>query len=83
MNQQKRIIFISCGQYSEAEKNLGMQTADLVRQLTPYQPYFAQNQTSLEGLTNHIFKALNDASGLIAIMHTRGQLETPSGTRIH
>jgi hypothetical protein len=69
-------VFISCGQVTEAEKNLGSAVCDLIRELTPYEPYFAQNQTNLEGLTKNILEALNDAVGLVAIMHPGGKVSS-------
>jgi hypothetical protein len=71
------LIFISCGQVTNAEKALGKQVCDLVRQLTPHEPYFAENQNSLEALTNNILGSLDDAVGLIAIMHPRGVVTFP------
>jgi hypothetical protein len=43
---------------------------------------WADNQNSLLGLSQHIFGALNRAAGLIAVMHHRGRVETPSGGQI-
>lgn len=39
--------------------------------------YFAENQKTLEGVTEHILKGLNDAVGFIAIMHPRGDVSNP------
>lgn len=72
-------VFISCGQVTPAELQLGNSVSDLVRRLTPYEPYFAQNQSSLEGLSRNILDALNDAVGLIAIMHARGKVVSFDG----
>ena len=71
-NQLDQIVFISCGQRTQEEKRLGQQIGQLVRNLTPFKPYFAENQASLEGLTSHIFNALRRAAGFIAVLHRRG-----------
>lgn len=71
------LIFISCGQVTNAEKALGKEVCDLVRQLTPHEPYFAENQNSLEALTKNILGSLDDAVGLVAIMHPRGVVTFP------
>ncbi len=71
----KGIIFISCGQRTHEERQLGSAIEDLVRQLTPFDPYFAEYQHTLDGLVNNIFAALNKATGLIAIMHRRGNVD--------
>jgi hypothetical protein len=80
MSGGKRTVFISCGQFSESEKALGRRVAELVRKLTPFEGYFAENQTSLEGLTQSILGKLFDSVGFIAVMHHRGRVETPNGT---
>jgi hypothetical protein len=45
--------------------------------MTPHEPYFAENQNSLEALTKNILCSLDDAVGLIAIMHPRGAVTFP------
>lgn len=74
MNRTGGLIFISCGQFTTAEKELGQAVCGLVRDLTPHRPYFAENQSSLEGVTKNILSALDEAVGLIAIMHYRGNV---------
>jgi hypothetical protein len=81
MPSAKPLVFISCGQYSEEERQLGKRIAALVEELTPCEGYFAENQNSLLGLSQHIFGALNRAVGFIAVMHHRGRVETLSGHR--
>jgi hypothetical protein len=82
MSSEKPLIFISCGQYTEAEKLLGKNICLLLDELRPdVSHYFAEDQSSLEGLSNHILKALFRASGFICVMHDRGTLETP-GKRV-
>ena len=71
------LIFVSCGQVTDAEKALGKQVCALVREVTPHEPYFAENQNSLEALTKNILGSLDDAVGLIAIMHPRGIVTFP------
>ena len=71
----KDIIFISCGQRSETEKRLGTEIAKLVNDLTPFEPYFAEYQTTLEGLTKHVFGALNRCAGLIVVLNHRGTVQ--------
>ena len=72
MTRGPNLVFISCGQVTERERNLGTAVAALIRELTPYEPYFAENQSSLEALTTNVLDALNHSVGLIAIMHPRG-----------
>jgi hypothetical protein len=74
VNTKRQIVFVSCGQFSDEEKSLGNRVADLVTEITPFQGYFAQNQSSLEGVAEHILGAINRCVGFIAIMHHRGQV---------
>lgn len=82
MIERNAKIFISCGQYSEAEKSLGRDVEQLVREATPYKPYLAQNQSTLNSLTQTVFQALDECTGFIGIMHHRGEVRTPGGTII-
>lgn len=81
--REKPLIFVSCGQYSKAERNLGRDVCDLLRRLRPdVEPYFAENQSSAEGLSSHILKALFRSAGFICIMHSRGEIKTPENNVI-
>jgi len=70
------LVFISCGQYSPNEISLGKKLAAAVSEFTAYEAYFAENQNSLRGLSNHIFKALDRCAYLVAVMHYRGNVKT-------
>jgi hypothetical protein len=76
---EKPLVFISCGQFTDDEISLGKAVEALIRDETPFDAYFAEQQNSLDGLTTNILSNLNRAAGLIAIMHHRGELETPHG----
>lgn len=79
---EKPIIFISCGQQTEPEKQLGTAIAQLVRDLTPFEPYFAEYQTSLEGLSKHVLGALNRCIGFVVVLLARGIVQPDSGVRL-
>lgn len=78
---ERKTVFISCGQWSDEERNLGKQVSDLVEQLTPYKGYFAQNQTSLKALSENVLRQLYNSVGLIVIMHHRGEIKERGTTR--
>lgn len=65
------------GQLTQEEKSLGKQIQSLVAELTPFEPYFAEYQSSLEGLTDNIFRSLDQAVGFITVMHSRGEVTIP------
>jgi hypothetical protein len=77
VNEERKIVFVSCGQYSEEERALGKRVAELVREFTPFDGYFAENQTTLATLTENVLRRLYESVGLIVIMHHRGTVETP------
>jgi hypothetical protein len=74
-----KTIFISCGQYTDAEKRLGKQISELVRTLTDCVPFFAEEVQDLNGLDANILSALHDCVGFITVMHPRGEIKRPSG----
>src|SRR5260370_1789959 len=83
MSIDKPLVFVSCGQYSESEKRLGKNICTLLERLRPdVAPYFAEDQSTVEGLSNHILKALHRAAGFICVMHRRGDLAAPDGRRL-
>ena len=59
MAEEEGLIFISCGQHRPDEIKLGEDLAAGVNELTPFEGYFAQNLTSLDGLSRNILGALN------------------------
>jgi hypothetical protein len=76
------IVFISCGQCSRDEIELGQKLKSLVEEHTPFEGYFAQNQTTLDGLSRDVFGALNPCAGFVAVMHSRGNVATPDGSHV-
>lgn len=83
MDDEKSLIFISCGQFSEDERRLGRSIADLIREVLPHaEGYFADLQTTTEGLSTHVMHALSRASAFVCVMHPRGQISRPDGSQI-
>lgn len=79
---KKPFVFISCGQYTEPERRLGKQVADIVRNLTGSDAFFAENVQDLNGLDDNILRALHDCAGLIVVLHPRGTITRPDGSTI-
>ncbi len=73
----KRTVFISCGQYTQAEKSLGRQIAEMVKKVTGLEPFFAEDVQDLNGLDANILGALRDCVGFIVVLHPRGQITRP------
>lgn len=75
-----QLVFISCGQYSEQEKKLGKAVVAIVKE-HGFDPYFAENQSSLKGLHENILSQLSECSGFIAVVHPRGLVSFPGGAK--
>lgn len=71
----RKTVFVSCGQFTDEERDLGKRACDLVEQFTPFQGYFAQNQVTLKALSENVLRRLYESVGLIVIMHHRGKIE--------
>jgi len=75
-------IFVSCGQYTDAEKSLGKAVVKIVKKITGKDAFFAEEVQDLNGLDSNILAALRDADGFITILHPRGTITRPSGPSI-
>src|SRR5947209_4943536 len=82
MSEMKPIIFVSCGQVTEEERQLGKNLVNLIREDGRYEAYFAENQSSLEGVTTNILAKLEQAAGFIAVIHPRGDVRVPSSVTV-
>lgn len=72
-----KTIFISCGQFTDAEKQLGKSIAEMVRKLTPLTPFFAEEVQDLNGLDTNILRALHECVAFITVLHPRGDITRP------
>jgi hypothetical protein len=52
----------------------------MVRALTSFEPFFAEEVQDLNGLDANILGALRDCSALIVVLHPRGAIERPDGS---
>jgi hypothetical protein len=75
----KPIIFVSCGQVTPAELQLGKDLVRLIEDDGRYSAYFAENQSSFEGVTQNILARLEDAAGFVAVIHPRGDVHVSIG----
>ena len=73
-------IFVSCGQYTQAEKSLGKAIVEMTKAITGLDTFFAEEVHDLNGLDSNILGALRDCDGFITILHPRGQIVRPDGT---
>src|SRR5881392_1195900 len=73
-------IFVSCGQYTDAEKSLGKSIVRMVKTITGLDAFFAEEVQDLNGLDSNILGALRDCAAFITVMHPRGRITRPDGT---
>jgi hypothetical protein len=78
----RHLIFVSCGQYTSEEIALGKMVVGLINDTPHLQAYFAELQSTPEGLATNIFDNLYMAVGVILIMHPRGEIQTPKENKI-
>lgn len=76
----RKTVFISCGQYSPAEKQLGKKIVEMVQAQTDLEPFFAEDVHGLEGLDSNILGALRDCVAFITVLHPRGEVKRPDGS---
>jgi hypothetical protein len=72
-------IFVSCGQRTEEERNLGHQVVKLINANPNFCAYFADMQSNLRGLNENILEKLANCAGFVAIMHPRGTVSFSDG----
>jgi hypothetical protein len=77
MNQP--FIFVSCGQFTAAEKALGRAIVKLVKDVTGMDAFFAEEVQDLNGLDSNILTALRDCVAFITVLHPRGKMARPAG----
>lgn len=74
----KPVIFISCGQFTDAEKALGKAIVEMVRTVTNMDAFFAEEVQDLNGLDSNILDALRNCAAFITVMHPRGTITRPN-----
>ena len=73
-------IFVSCGQFSEAEKSVGKEIVRIVKEITGIDAFFAEEVQDLNGLDTNILNALRQCAGFITVIHPRGTIKRPDGS---
>jgi hypothetical protein len=73
-------IFVSCGQFTDAEKSLGKAMVGTIKSVTGADAFFAEQVQDLNGLDSNILEALRDCSAFITVLHPRGKIIRPDGS---
>jgi hypothetical protein len=75
-----RLIFISCGQLTEAEKSLGVLIKTVVDGTPGFQAYFAETVHDLDSLAHHVMEGIQKCAGAIVVLQDRGIVTHSDGT---
>ncbi len=70
-------VFISCGQNTPEEKQIGIQLSDDFRG-RGFDPYFAEEVHTPEGITNNVFNALRESEYFVCVLTPRTGSQTGS-----
>jgi len=62
------------------EIRLGKELYSIVHSDGRYEPYFAENQSSLDGVTQNILFKLTNAAAFVAVLHPRGDVHVPDSS---
>ncbi len=68
----KNLIFVSCGQLTEAEKALGVCLKTVIDGTPGFEAYFAETVHDFEALGRHVLDALRRCAGAVVVLHDRG-----------
>ena len=67
-----KLIFVSCGQLTEAEKTLGVLVKAVVDGTPEFEAYFAETVQDLESLAHHVLTGIRHCAGAIVVLQDRG-----------
>jgi len=68
----KSLIFVSCGQLTEAEKTLGTSLKAVIDGTPGFEAYFAETVHDLEALARHVLDGLRRCAGAVVVLQDRG-----------
>src|SRR5690349_17133915 len=76
-------VFVSCGQFTDSEKSLGKAIVAMVKDVTGFDAYFAEQVQDLNSLETNILNALQGCVAFITVLHPRGEIIRPDGSSHH
>ncbi len=68
----KNLIFVSCGQFTEAERTLGVLVKTVIDATPGFEAYFAETVQDFEALGRHVLGAIRRCAGAVVVLHDRG-----------
>ena len=73
-------IFVSCGQFTPAEKLVGKEIVRVAKEVTGLDAFFAEEVQDLNGLDTNILNALHECAAFITVIHPRGEIKRKDGS---
>jgi len=77
-----RSIFVSCGQFTSQERELGKSIVKLIDNVPGLKAYFAEEVQDLNALDSNILAKLRSCDGFVTVLHPRGEIKKPDGSAI-
>jgi hypothetical protein len=74
-----KLIFISCGQLTDAEKSVGVLIKALVDATPGFKAYFAESVHDLDSLAHNVFDGIQRCAGAIVALRDRGLVLDANG----
>lgn len=74
-----KLIFISCGQLTESERNVGVLLKAVIDATPGFQGYFAETVHNLQALTANVLEGIQRCAGAIVVLQDRGVVTHSDG----
>ena len=75
----KHLIFVSCGQLTEAEKTLGVLIKTVIDGTPGFEAYFAETVQDVEALGRHVLDGIHRCVGAVVVLQDRGTVMRSEG----
>lgn len=78
---EKTLIFVSCGQLTDAEKALGKSIKAAIDGTPGFEAYFAETVQDLESLGHHVMNGIERCAGAVVVLQDRGIVIQSDGAK--
>jgi hypothetical protein len=79
VGEASTLIFVSCGQESAVEKQLGARLKEVIEETPGFEAYFAESVQDLQTLGQHVFDGLRRCAGAVVVLQARGAVTNDDG----
>jgi hypothetical protein len=79
ISMAKHLIFVSCGQLTEAEKTLGVLIKTVIDGTPGFESYFAETVQDVEALGRHVLDGIRRCVGAVVVLQDRGVVMRSDG----